>query len=158
MCGPNCDWQNRKSLIHIEGLLYATLIYPATQIECWLATDDGLKKVLTTQQTSLALLPVRHRATTQKVPEDKNDSKSQWKADGRLMARAFIALHTEVHSRSYIDSISKKGDGLYRGHGIAVWIKNPPKSNARQSSWIPHASLFEDDIEFSPDYSGTRRR
>lgn len=36
-----------------------------TEIEYWLATDDGPKKVLLTQQTSVAFLPVRHRAAAQ---------------------------------------------------------------------------------------------
>ena len=36
-----------------------------TEIEYWLATDDGPKKVLLTQQTSVAFLPARHRAAAQ---------------------------------------------------------------------------------------------
>ena len=31
-----------------------------TEIEYWLATDEGPKKVLLTQQTSVAFLPARH--------------------------------------------------------------------------------------------------
>ena len=33
-----------------------------TEIEYWLATDEGPKKVLLTQQTSVAFLPVQYRA------------------------------------------------------------------------------------------------
>ena len=36
-----------------------------TEIEYWLATEEGPKKVLLTQQTSVAFLPVRHWATAQ---------------------------------------------------------------------------------------------
>lgn len=36
-----------------------------TEIEYWLATDEGPKKVLLTQQISVAFLPARHRATVQ---------------------------------------------------------------------------------------------
>lgn len=36
-----------------------------TEIEYWLATDEGPKKVLLTQQTSVAFLPARHRAAAQ---------------------------------------------------------------------------------------------
>ncbi|MDD0812857.1 DNA polymerase II [Curvibacter sp. RS43] len=36
-----------------------------TEIEYWLATDQGPKKVLLTQQTSVAFLPARHRAAVQ---------------------------------------------------------------------------------------------
>ncbi|WP_338820616.1 DNA polymerase II [Acidovorax temperans] len=36
-----------------------------TEIEYWLATDQGPKKVLLTRQTSVAFLPVRHRAAAQ---------------------------------------------------------------------------------------------
>ncbi len=36
-----------------------------TEIEYWLATEEGPRKVLLTQQTSVAFLPVRHRAAAQ---------------------------------------------------------------------------------------------
>lgn len=36
-----------------------------TEIEYWLATDEGPKKALLTRQTSVAFLPVRHRAAAQ---------------------------------------------------------------------------------------------
>ncbi|MFI8619225.1 DNA polymerase II [Acidovorax sp. NPDC077693] len=36
-----------------------------TEIEYWLATDEGAKKVLLTRQTSVAFLPVCHRAAAQ---------------------------------------------------------------------------------------------
>ncbi len=36
-----------------------------TEIEYWLATDEGPKKVLLTQQTSVAFLPARHWAAAQ---------------------------------------------------------------------------------------------
>ncbi len=36
-----------------------------TKLEYWLATDEGPKKVLLTQQTSVAFLPARHRAAAQ---------------------------------------------------------------------------------------------
>ncbi|RUP31668.1 MAG: DNA polymerase II, partial [Curvibacter sp.] len=36
-----------------------------TEIEYWLATDEGPKKVLLTQQTSVAFVPARHRAAVQ---------------------------------------------------------------------------------------------
>jgi DNA polymerase-2 len=36
-----------------------------TEIEYWLATDEGPKKVLLTRQTSVAFLPVRYRAAAQ---------------------------------------------------------------------------------------------
>ena len=36
-----------------------------TEIEYWLSTDEGPKKVLLTQQTSVAFLPVRHRVAAQ---------------------------------------------------------------------------------------------
>ena len=36
-----------------------------TELEYWLATEEGAKKVLPTRQSSVAFLPVRHRAAAQ---------------------------------------------------------------------------------------------
>ena len=36
-----------------------------TEIEYWLATDEGPKKVLLTRQSSVAFLPAQHRAAAQ---------------------------------------------------------------------------------------------
>lgn len=36
-----------------------------TEIEYWVATEEGPIKVLLTQQTSVAFVPVRHRAAVQ---------------------------------------------------------------------------------------------